>query len=56
MDDNERICAYKIISIFAGSNELNLDDSKFDFENQLDFFNEETQKENPQKNMTSFEG
>ncbi len=57
MDDNERACAYKIIAIFMRSEELSLDASKFEDDDQLDFFVEMpmSQIDNPQENMTSLE-
>ncbi len=55
MDDKERLCAYKIISIFTNSNELDIDVSLIDDENQLDIF-QDGELNNPQKHMTSFGG
>lgn len=55
MDDKERILGYKIISIFTNSNELGVDESKIDYENQLDIF-QDAELNNPQRHMTSFEG
>jgi hypothetical protein len=54
MDDKERTCAYKIISIFTNSNELDIIEPSID-ENQLDIF-QAPELRNPQRHMTSFEG
>jgi len=55
MDDKEYMLACRIVSIFKDSNELDIDESLIDYENQLDIF-QEGELNNPQRHMTSFEG
>ncbi len=54
MDDKEYVLACRIVSIFKDSNELDIDESLIDYENQLDIFHA-SEISNPQGHMTSLE-